>query len=202
MLIANIAYLANLLILIAYLILWEDKSTWPSKILIWAWAPFVLSLYMDHFFDGVQNSARNLSRICFIKKYGHDYNKTSADLLAHMLIPSNLGPLFFLWNISRVASFSIILLFQGWATALMAELSLVILGVMIPIGYNVHLRRIRQSFSGLSIHQMIKLSELGISISEVARIVNQAVAENKNPQVWWGEVVRDALRDARRGQPS
>ena len=135
-------YLFVTVILVVYFIWYPQIITWPQSVLAWVWLPYILHVYLHNFVDGLQNTTRNIARIYLIKNYGPNYDMRLIDPVQRTLIPYSMLPVIILWQATHVSSFALLLFYQGWGTALVAEFALTLFGVFIPIRYQSHLRRI------------------------------------------------------------
>lgn len=193
----NIAYILNAIILIVYFFLSEDNSIWPNKFNLFVWLPYLANVYLDHFFDGLQNTTRNIARIYLIQQEGINYNRSQIEPIQHLLIPDAMFLRSILWLIVHVLSFTLILLFQGWGTALVAEVALAILGGFIPINYQAHLRRIQQNLpKAISSKGLVTQMTIGIVPQKLQELIDHGIAERKNPQRWWAEVLQKVSIDS------
>ncbi len=57
----------------------KDKSTWPEELILWPWLIFVSYLLLDRFFDGLQNTTRNIARIYLLKNGEDDSDGVESD---------------------------------------------------------------------------------------------------------------------------
>lgn len=195
MLAANLAYLFNILILIGYFLLYQDSTTWPNQFLWWAWLPYVAYIWFHHFADGMQNTTRNIARIYLIKNEGMYYDKHLVVPIQTAMIPNSMLSMIILWGIIHIVSFSVLLFFQGWGTALVAEFVLIIFGGFIPINYQSHLKRVHKYLQNLGPKETLVFQMVGISTEKLTELLYQAISERRNPQLWWGVVLRDAYKE-------
>jgi hypothetical protein len=187
---ANWPLFVNVLILIIYSFTATARAAWPSEFVLWPWLAFVGYLALDHFFDGQQNTARNIARIYMLRQFGARYDEYLFKEIWVALIPSITAPLFILHNLSQVASFLALLMFQGWATAVCAHASLFFLGFVIPIYYRPHLKLLQTWFRlSLNDRETLSLIVHGVDLLSLQRLIDEAVNENRNPQKWWGQVL-------------
>ena len=195
MLAVNLAYLFNILILIGYFLLYQDSTTWPNQFLWWAWLPYVAYIWFHHFGDGMQNTTRNIARIYLIKNEGMYYDKHLVVPIQTAMIPNSMLSMIILWGIIHIVSFSVLLFFQGWGTVLVAEFVLIIFGGFIPINYQSHLKRVHKYLQNLGPKETLVFQMVGISTEKLTELLYQAISERKNPQLWWGVVLRDAYKE-------
>lgn len=192
MLAANLGCLINVAVLVGYFIIANETRAWPSTFIIWAWIPFVAHFLLYHFFDGVQNTTRNIARVYLLQRDGLNYSHATIQEVWQALIPIAYAPLMILWKLSTVASFVCLLLLQGWPTAIIAHAAITLFGGLVPINYQRHLERIQSSFpQTLSPQDVVKLAYFGVSLTELRLLIDQAVDERRDPQKWWGEVMHD-----------
>lgn len=192
---SQLGCLLNPILLVLYLLLSDHRQAWPEQFLPLAWVPFAIYGYAVHFFDGVQNTSRNIARIYMLEKFGPGYDEKLFRLAQESLIPDNLGSRFLLWQIAGVVSFGVLLVFQGWLSALVAHAALFALGWVVPINYRRHLLRIQRDLA-MPKAEFMQLATAGLSSAELRQLVDQAVAERRNPQRWWGEVLARVTSDA------
>ncbi len=197
MLAANFSYLINAAIFVLYFLFSKDIYAWPSRFIIWAWIPFVVWFLLHHFFDGVQNTTRNIARIYLLNRDGLMYDDRIVPQIQQALVPNHLLPLAALWQVSGIVSFTTLLFYQGWATAILTHVIVAIFGVIVPINYSRHLRRLQLSFPNtLTPEQLIALMHYA-SVTDLRSLIAQAYVEERNPQQWWAEVLqRTATRAA------
>jgi hypothetical protein len=194
MLSANLPLFVNILIFVAYFfVTGEESMAWPDRFVVWPWLLFGLHVYLHHFFDGLQNAARNIVRIYLIREYGPHYQRQLVTPIQTALVPDSVLPAMIIWWLSHIGSFAGILFFQGWGTALVTELSLMIFGGLIPIHYAGHLRRLRRHAAQADVQTSLAFTMSGVSIRGVADVAEQALLEGRDPQQWWGAVLRDAI---------
>ena len=194
MLIANLPYLINFVIFILYLLLSVNKSAWPNQFVFWVWIPFIAHIWFHNFADGLQNTTRNIARIYLIKNQSLTYNKRLVPLIQTILVPDSVLPITIMWIIAHISSFSLILFFQGWASAILTEVGIIFLGGLIPIDYQKHLLRICKHAKNLNNNDSIALLVAKISIEDLIKIIEQAITKKLNPQKWWGVVLNKAIQ--------
>ncbi len=192
---ANLVYLINFVIFIYYLVLHSHRTMWPDEFLIYVWIPYILHVYLHHFFDGFQNTTRNIARIYLIQNNGPHYDNRLIEPIQHALISNSMLPVTILWQLIHVFSFSLLLFMQGWGIALIAEFGLMLLGGIIPLGYQSHLRRIHKQVKSLDSTITFRLLSAGINLDRLFTIIDQAIQEKRNPQQWWATVLRNALKE-------
>jgi hypothetical protein len=193
MFLGNIGFIVNILLLCGYFIWYPNRMVWPHNFVVWAWLPYLLHVYLDHFFDGAQNTSRNIARIYLIQNHGLHYDQQLVKFIQEELIPNSHVPLIILWKAAEISSFALLLFIQGWGTALVAAIGLMLFGFMIPINYQSHLRRMAWNIQSLDSSSGLKLLLAGIHPERLANIVAEAIAEKRSPQLWWGIVRKEAL---------
>ena len=104
-------------------------------------------------------------------------------------------PVTILWLVAHVGSFAVLLIFQGWATALVAEFGLMLFGGIFPINYQSHLKRVYKHAQNLGFKESFGLQMAGVSTDGLSEIIGQAIEERRNPQQWWAMVPRDATQE-------
>jgi len=191
MLAAKLPYLFNILIFIGYFVFYRDGKTWPDQFLWWAWLPYIAHVWFHHFADGLQNTTRNIARIYLIKNHGVDYDRRLVVPIQTALTPDSMLPIVILWVAVHIGSFTTLLFFQGWAIALVAEFVLIIFGGFFPINYQAHLKRVYKYVQKKS----LAFQMAGVSTEELTELLGQAISERRNPQLWWGIVLRDATQE-------
>lgn len=105
-------------------------------------------------------------------------------------------PIVILWVAVHIGSFTTLLFFQGWAMALVAEFVLIIFGGFFPINYQAHLKRVYKYVQKKSLASQMA----GVSTEELTELLGQAISERRNPQLWWGIVLRDAAQEIVEGE--
>lgn len=200
MLAANLPYLFNILIFIGYFVFYRDGKTWPDQFLWWAWLPYIAHVWFHHFADGLQNTTRNIARIYLIKNHGVDYDRRLVAPIQTALIPDSMLPIVILWVAVHIGSFTTLLFFQGWAMALVAEFVLIIFGGFFPINYQAHLKRVYKYVQNLGPKKSLAFQMAGVSTEELTELLGQAISERRNPQLWWGIVLRDATQEIVEGE--
>ena len=188
----NLPYIANALIFVLYLVFANSHPAWGKPFLWWVWIPYIIHLLCHHFADGLQNTTRNIARIYLIKNRGIQYPNNLVIIIQNILIPKSILPFTIVWIISHIGSFGILLFFQGWGVALIAEFIVLFFSVFIPINYQKHLKLIHKRSQNLDIANTLYLHNMDISINDIATLINEAIDEQKNPQLWWSEVLTEA----------
>lgn len=191
MLAASLTYLVNLIIFIGYLLFWKNKTAMPETFLLIYWIPFIVHVWFHHFADGYQNTTRNIARIYLIKNNGVAYDNQLVAPIQTALVPNSFLIVTFFWYVIHIVSFAILLFFQGWATALVAEFGLFVFGGVLPIKYQSHLKRVQKHMTNIGFNESLPLHLAGISIEDLKKLVNQAILEHRNPQQWWAIVLHD-----------
>ena len=198
MLVAHVGWIINAVVLVIYLIFAEDSRAWPSEFFLWAWIPSAVFLVLRHFFDGVTNTTRNIARIYLLQRDGVNYDCSTMQQIWQSLIPKANLSLVILWKISGIVSFTCLLIFQGWATAICAHAAIVLFAELIPINYGRHLKRIQASIpQDLAGEQHRLLTDAGVSYTELGAIIDQAINEHRDPEQWGCEILGDTLLSKR-----
>lgn len=174
----------NIVVLGLYVVFASAKQAWPSHFVAWVWVLYVVYWYMDHYFDGVQYTALSIARIYMLQRFGTQYDDAITLKIKMALIPRSTVLLFPCCIIAGVASFTCLLLFQGWATALIAHCAVRIFGWCIPINYQ---RRLK----GINAHVQRQLVT-GEPFFGLHSITNQALRERRDLGEWWSELFVDA----------
>jgi len=193
MLLANIAYLINIIALVGYFVWWPKHTVWPEEVIAWTWLPFFIHVCYHHYADGVQNTTRNIARIYLLKYHGSNYDDNLVVPIQHALIPDSMFKTTIMWQLAHVSSFIILLFYQGWGTALCAEIGLILFAGVLPINYQSHLWRIYGSTKKMDFRNVMALLSVGVFVDKLTSIVHQAAKERKNPQKWWAIVLRETL---------
>ena len=192
--IANLGMLVNIVCFLCYLAFSPDRTPIPKVIVFWAWLPTAVYFVLHHFFDGVQNTTRNIARIYLLTHHGRNYDASLVPSIQFALIPNNLAILTFIWQAMAVVSFVCLLFYQGWLLAVLSRIAVWGIGLVTPINYQSHLLRI-QSYLGRVDHpqrviEFIELARRQIDIQDIADLVDAAIRDHRNPQNWWTEVLR------------
>jgi hypothetical protein len=180
MLAGALTYVLTLLLLIAYSVSASHRTAWPQQFVLCAWLPYVAYVFLHHFADGVQNTSRNIARVYLIQTHGSHYDPRLVTPIQSALVPDSMLPLAALYLAAHVASFAVLLLVQGWATVLVAEFGLILLGGLIPIRYTGHLRRLRDCARNVDTTTFLALMVRGISLQRLADIADQALRERRD----------------------
>jgi len=122
MLSANWPYVINIALFIGYFFFWEKQMAWPHPIIFWAWLPYLIHLFVHNFVDGFQNTTRNIARIHLLEAHGKDYDESRVAPIQVALVPRLMVPVTIIWFAAHIISFAVLLFFQGWGTALAAEI--------------------------------------------------------------------------------
>ena len=184
MLKSNWPYLVNLVILIGYFSMRTGPATaWPQTLIVWAWLPYLVHLYVHNFVDGFQNTTRNIARIYLLETQGKEYEPGRVAPLQIALVPRSMVPVTLIWFAAHIVSFTVLLFFQGWATALVAEGFIIGFGWVFPINYPGHMQRIQKHLQAPDASTSSTLA--ADDLAGVTAIVDRAVRENRNPQEWW-----------------
>ena len=181
MLSANWPYVINILLFIGYFVFGKDPMAWPRPIIFWAWLPYLVHIFVHNFVDGFQNTTRNIARIYLLEKHGRDYDNRLVAPIQVALIPRSMLPVTLLWFAAHIISFAALLFFQGWATALAAEVGLICFGWIFPINYQAHLKRIRKH----ALDRDTRKNTTGVDLEGVTDVVTRAIKKKRNPQEWW-----------------
>lgn len=188
MLKANWPYAVIVGLLVVYFNSSHARPVWPEAIIVWAWLPYVAHVVLHNFVDGFQNTTRNIARITLIRTSGTDYDPRRVPPIQQALVPSFMTPVTLAWFAVHIVSFAVLLYFQGWGTALAAEIALILLGWVFPIQYAFHLKHICRFTDGADFANNSLLREADVSSDAVRAVLAKAVAENRNPQEWWAEL--------------
>jgi hypothetical protein len=186
MLAANFTYIFIVLFFILRLIFSDNQSVIANEVFVWPWVIFAIYFYLHHFFDGMQNTCRNIARIHLMANHGLQYEQERYQLLTGLLVPSNLFFQGLLWQLTHLASFISIMVIQGWGIALLAELAIWIVPYFIPINYQKHLSRI-QTHLNLTETTWVEFMRHEFMPFPLNTLVTKAIDEKLNPQKWWAE---------------
>ena len=186
---ANFPYIANALIFVLYFIFADTHPAWGEPFLWWVWPLYIFHVLCHHFADGLQNTTRNIARIYLLKTHGPNYHNHRVLVIQNILIPNSILPFTVAWIISHIASFGVLLFFQGWGIALIAEFVVLFFSVFIPINYQKHLRLIYKRAQNFKFEEVFSLRNIDIDAGELTSLIHQAIEERKNPQAWWSEVL-------------
>lgn len=194
----NYPYIINIFVFLAYFVFKEDRSAWPEQFFLLAWLPFLVHFYLHHFFDSLQHTTRCIGGIYLTNKHGLYYEKHLLSLIHTALIPNKMLPAFVLWVTFHIVSFTLILFFQGWATALIAEFTVLVSGIFLPLKYQGHLRRVRDYALDPNVRTSTLFYVFNISSSDLAEIADQALREKRNPFQWWKEISHKVFFEEKR----
>ncbi len=185
MLSANWPYIVNIALFIGYFFFWEEQVVWPRPLIVWAWLPYLAHLFVHNFVDGFQNTTRNIARIHLLETEGKDYDESRVAPIQVALVPRLMVPVTLVWFAAHIISFTVLLFFQGWGTAIAAEIGLICFGWVFPINYAGHLKRIQKHIAEQDPGENSDPQSTEVDLAGVADIVARAVKEKRNPQEWW-----------------
>lgn len=191
MLSANWPYCVNILLFIGYFVYGKHHVAWPQPIIFWAWLPYLVHLFVHNFVDGFQNTTRNIARIYLLEKNGAGYDNRLVAPIQIALVPRSMLRVTLLWFAAHIASFAVLLFYQGWATALTAEICLIGFGWIFPINYQAHMQRIHKHALDQDIGENASPQSTGVDLKGVTGVVERAIKEKRNPQEWWASFYRD-----------
>jgi hypothetical protein len=191
MLKANWPYAVIIGLVVYYYNTVDHRLVWPDTIILWAWLPYVAHVLLNNFVDGFQSTTRNIARITLIRTTGKDYDPRRVSPIQMALVPSYMTPVTVAWFAVHIGSFAVLLYFQGWGTALAAEIALILLGWVFPIHYTFHLKRILKHTDDAGFADSRLLTEAEVSPGAVKDVVAAALAQKRNPQEWWATLVND-----------
>jgi len=190
MLKANWPYAVMIGMLILYFNKMDTRMVWPETVITWAWLPYVIHVVLHNFVDGFQNTTRNIARITLIRTDGQNYDPARVSPIQLALVPSFMTPVTLVWFIVHIGSFAVLLYFQGWGTAIAAEMAIILLGWVFPIHYAFHLKQIRKVTDDSAFLDNHLLKEAGVTAAAIRTVVKKAVLEDKNPQEWWASLMQ------------
>lgn len=185
---ANWPYAVIAGLLFVYFNTAHPRPVWPENIILWAWLPYVLHAVLHNFIDGFQNTTRNVARITLIQTSGRNYDHSRVAPIQMALVPSFMAPVTLAWFAVHIGSFAVLLYYQGWGTALGAEIALVLLGWVLPIHYLFHLKQISSVANNAAFEDSSLLREAGVSPGAVRAVVAKAFEMKRNPQEWWASL--------------
>ena len=180
MLTANWPYVVNIALLIGYFIFRKNQMIWPQPVIVWAWLPYLAHLFVHNYVDGFQNTTRNIARIYLLETQGRNYDPGLVAPIQVAMAPRSMLPVTLTWFAAHIISFAVLLFFQGWGTAIAAEIVLICFGWVFPINYQAHLKRIRKHISGQD-----PAPASAVDLEGVANVVGRSIQEKRNPQEWW-----------------
>jgi hypothetical protein len=192
MLSANMPLIINAVIFICYFIFFSNRRAWPEHIIYWTWISFIIHVFCHHFAYGLQNTTRNIARVHLIKRDGIEYDQKLIVPIQTALVPDSMLPITILWQTAHIGSFALLLFFQGWATALVAEFIVLFIVGFFPINYQSHLKRVQKHTQNIKFNETFGLLMMGVMIDELIQVTEQAIEEKRNPQQWWATEIRDA----------
>lgn len=199
---ANFTYIAILIFFIFRLIFSNNQTLLPNEFIVWPWILFSIHMYLHHFFDGIQNTCRNIARIHLMNDFGLRYDQTRYQQLWALLIPNNLLLQGILWQLAHMASFISIMIYQGWGAAVLSEIIIWVLPYYIPINYQTHLTRIKTHLN-LTDTTWIELMKNEFMPFPLVSIVEQAINQKLDPQKWWEKrydsLVADKVENEKNG---
>ncbi len=188
MLSANWPYIVNILLFIGYFVFREAHTAWPQPLIFWAWLPYLVHLFVHNFVDGFQNTTRNIARIYLLENHGADSDNPLVAAIQIALVPRFMLPVTLVWFAAHIVSFVVLLFFQGWATALAAEIGLICFGWIFPINHQAHLKRILKHALDQDTSQTTAMQSVDVDFEKVTDVVARAIKEKRNPQEWWASL--------------
>lgn len=189
MLRANWPYVVIIGLLVFYFSSHSPRMVWPDEIVFWAWPPYVVHLLLHNFVDGFQNTTRNIARIVLIRDSGKDYDPGRVAPIQMALVPAYMAPVTLVWFAVHIGAFAVLLYFQGWGTAVVAEVALAVFGWVLPIHYLFHLGRLAQRVDDPGFADSALLGAAAVSPADVRQVVVRALKEKRNPQEWWAALM-------------
>jgi hypothetical protein len=195
MLKANWPFLVNIALVVYCFNSGERPETWPDTLIWWAWLPYAAHILLHNFVDGFQNTTRNIARIHLLKTQGEHYDHRLVATIQTALVPRFMLPVTLCWFAAHVGSFAVLLFFQGWGTAVVAEAVLILLGWALPVNYQAHLRRIQTHGAAGPAVAIATLETAGVPLNEIIGLVDRAIDNERNPQEWWASCAERAARN-------
>lgn len=195
MLIANLQYLLNILVLVGYLVFADHRSAWPEQFILWAWLPTIAHLACHKFAFGLQNTTYNIARIYLMRTHGLQYDRRLVVPIQTALIPDSMLPATILWIVIHLTSFVVLLFFQGWATAVCTEIAVLTLGSLVPVNHRGNLKRIHKQAVNMSSEERLPLTMCGVSVDDLECLVNQAIQNQIHPGRWWAQTVHELIAE-------
>lgn len=187
--------ISKLLVIIIYFILSKDPKAFPEYFLPLAWIPLIVFLYLHHFFDGMQNATRNIARIYLLHNHGIGYDKSFIVPIQLSIFPDSLKFISFLYFLSEIGSFSIILIYQGWAVAIISLLAAYLLTGLIPINYTKHLKRIFKYLMDPKCNALFNLTRQGIRTNQIVKMIDKSIKYKINLQDYWAIYYSEKLSE-------
>ncbi|MBC8551200.1 MAG: hypothetical protein H8D23_16260 [Candidatus Brocadiales bacterium] len=195
MLAASLAYIINSAVIIVYIIFVDNKMVWPRELIYWPWFIYSIHFYLHHYFDGLQNTTRNIGRIYLLNLYGLNYNKSQATKIQELLVPNSMLPRLLVWQAAHVLSFTTILFYQGWGTAIAVEICILVVPIFIPLNYRHHLVNVANYLNALTPASSFEFLSNEISHIDLKKLIERAIDERLNPQKWWGKELNSILHE-------
>ena len=126
-----------------------------------------------------------IARVYLLEKHCTNYDNHLVSPIQIALIPRFMLPVTLLWFAAHIISFAVLLFYQGWATALAAEVGLICFGWIFPINYQAHLKRIHKNALDQDIKASASPPLTGLILEEVIDVIARAIKAKRNPQEWW-----------------
>lgn len=195
MILGNISNLINIVFLIVYLVFASEPQVLPNSFIPWPWFLYLGYMGLHHYFDGHQNTTRNLARIYLLRNGLNDNDSKLIFKIQNYLAPgvgSIHSVLVFAFLVLHVSSFIALMVYQGWAVALLAHAIMFLpFTMLLPIFYHQHLkaleRRMSKEFQNNPFSMINSEPLSGLSPRDLWELLNEGVDERKDPQQWWAE---------------
>lgn len=127
---ANFELVLSLLIFVGYFLFAPNRTAFAGTFLPLAWLPFVVMLFAQRSVDRSQWTALRAARMVLLKRY-NEIDPALAQAIQLVLIPHRAAGAMALYQVMFVVSFAVLLFYQGWATALLAFFSALVLGFVV-----------------------------------------------------------------------
>lgn len=153
---ANFELVVSLLIFVGYFFFAPNRTAFADTFLPVAWLPFLVMLVAQRSVDRSQWAALRAARMILLQRHNH-VDPALAQAIQLVLIPHSAAGAMALYQIMFVISFAVLLFYQGWATAILAFFSALVLGIVVSsvsaalpsAGANADRRRLRAMHSCL-----------------------------------------------------
>ena len=127
---ANFELVLSLLIFVGYFLFAPNRTAFAGTFLPLAWLPFVVMLFAQRSVDRSQWTALRAARMVLLKRY-KEIDPALAQAIQLVLIPHRAAGAMALYQVMFAVSFAVLLFYQGWATALLAFSSALVLGFVV-----------------------------------------------------------------------
>jgi ABC-type multidrug transport system fused ATPase/permease subunit len=127
---ANFELVLSALIFVGYFLFAPNRTAFADTFLPLAWLPFLVMMVAQRSVDRSQWTALRAARMILLERYAR-IDPALAQAIQLVLIPHRIAGAMAIYQIMFVVSFAVLLFYQGWATALLAFFTALVVGVVV-----------------------------------------------------------------------